>query len=281
MIRVERPGRILLILGVAMLAVGIGSVAWADDDSRPFLGVRLDPHRDGGVRIVGIVGDSAAERAGLREGDVILSVDGKTLTAPDDLSDWLRRSRPGDRVELEVDRDGETERITAELGEHPMRGRRIHGYSLDRDEMEQLEDRLEGLALQLDGLDLDYNFRFDRRGRRPKLGVELVGVTPELREHLGAGPDEGVLVAKIVPGTPAEEAGVEVGDLIVALDGVTIDGHRTLRRELAGKSDESVDLDVIRDRRRVTLPVFIPERENDARDARFEHRRSVRPAPQS
>jgi len=48
-----------------------------------------------------------------------------------------------------------------------------------------------------------------------RLGVMVMSLTPELRKHFGAPADRGVLVAQVMPGTPAAAAGIEVGDVIV------------------------------------------------------------------
>jgi predicted metalloprotease with PDZ domain len=55
--------------------------------------------------------------------------------------------------------------------------------------------------------------------RRGYLGVELTELTPELRTHFGAPSDAGVMVARVVPDSPADRAGLKVGDILTALDG--------------------------------------------------------------
>src|SRR5688572_14138773 len=57
-----------------------------------------------------------------------------------------------------------------------------------------------------------------------RLGVMVMGLTPELRKHFGAAQDRGVIVARVEPGTPAAAAGVAVGDIIVEVRGRKIDG---------------------------------------------------------
>jgi serine protease Do len=54
---------------------------------------------------------------------------------------------------------------------------------------------------------------------RPRLGVVIVELTPELRRHFGAPGGHGVLVARVVPGSAAERAGVGVGDVVVEVGG--------------------------------------------------------------
>jgi membrane-associated protease RseP (regulator of RpoE activity) len=61
-----------------------------------------------------------------------------------------------------------------------------------------------------------------KRVRRGYLGVELIELTPELRAHFGAPEDAGVMIARVVSGSPADRVGLRVGDIITALDGVPV-----------------------------------------------------------
>ena len=54
---------------------------------------------------------------------------------------------------------------------------------------------------------------------RGYLGVALVDLTPELRAHFGVPEETGVMVAKVEPGSPAEKAGIKVGDILTLIDG--------------------------------------------------------------
>jgi membrane-associated protease RseP (regulator of RpoE activity) len=54
---------------------------------------------------------------------------------------------------------------------------------------------------------------------RGYLGVALLDLTPELRAHFGAPEDSGVMVSKVEPGSPAEKAGIKVGDILTLIDG--------------------------------------------------------------
>ena len=60
-----------------------------------------------------------AQRAGLRAGDVVVSVDGREVSEPGDVSDALDGNEPGDSVEVEVERDGGRERLDVTLGTRP------------------------------------------------------------------------------------------------------------------------------------------------------------------
>jgi membrane-associated protease RseP (regulator of RpoE activity) len=58
--------------------------------------------------------------------------------------------------------------------------------------------------------------------RRGYFGVALLDLTPELRTHFGVPEDSGVMVSKVEPGSPAEKAGVKVGDILTRLDGQAV-----------------------------------------------------------
>ncbi len=299
MSRVGRKTGILVGIVAVLAVTGMGSIL-ADGDGtersetieidgpRPFLGVGLEHVREGGGALIdSIVEDSAAEQAGLREGDVVVGYNGDTIETPWDLTRAVLKSEPGERVDIEIERDGNRQTVRAELGENEGwigafafgEGDFDFNFDFDSDAFNERMKRAEGLAFDAEALqekmeqlqeslgDMDFNFkmapdmRFNFDLGRPRLGVELVGVTGELREHLGADSDEGVLVGRVLSDTPAEEAGVSVGDLIVAVGGETVGRQDDLIRLLRERDGETFNLDVIRDGRPLSLTVSLPERE--------------------
>jgi C-terminal processing protease CtpA/Prc len=85
---------------------------------RPFLGIRYMPLEEGadGAEVVIVDADSPAEQAGLQEGDLITAVDSVPVTADRDLRDLILEYEPGDQVEIEYQRAGETRTVTVRLG---------------------------------------------------------------------------------------------------------------------------------------------------------------------
>ncbi|NVB81948.1 MAG: PDZ domain-containing protein [Kofleriaceae bacterium] len=80
-----------------------------------------------------------------------------------------------------------------------------------------------------------------------QLGLYVMNMTPELREHLGAGEDRGVLVARVKPASPAALAGIEVGDVIVQVGGRDIDSSSDVVFEAAQATTRELPIEVIRD----------------------------------
>lgn len=271
-----------------------------DEHPRPYLGVQLESVDGGGARVERVLEGSAAERAGLREGDVIVRFEGEPVESSWDLTRRVWRSDVGQRVNLEVERDGRTESVAVELGRHEGRGGGFgnEGFEVPgfdhlgemfdfQFDTEELEERLQEMERQLGDMKFDFDFDFDRLGkhgafvlgsRRPALGVELVDVTPELREHLGGDPDTGVLVGRVLPGTPAEAAGVRVGDLLVKVEGEAIADVGDLRRALDERRGRSFSIEVLRDGRSVSFDVTLPSRDEDVEETPESSRPRLTPA---
>jgi len=95
---------------------------------------------------------------------------------------------------------------------------------------------------------------------RSWLGVMIQNITPELKAKLGLGTDEGALVSDVVLGAPAEKAGIQRGDVILAFDGKTIRSSRELPFVVASTPiGKTVGVEVMRDNQRMTLQVKTEE----------------------
>src|SRR5690606_13700135 len=93
------------------------------------------------------------------------------------------------------------------------------------------------------------------------LGVALQDLDSALAETLGLDGTEGALVAEVVPGSPAEAAGLEAGDVVTRFDGEAIESVRDLTFTVAGRRPrESVSVEVIRDGRALELDVELGNR---------------------
>ena len=93
------------------------------------------------------------------------------------------------------------------------------------------------------------------------LGVGIQDMTPELAKAFGLDQAKGSLVTGVMPGTPAEKAGLQKGDAILRLNGSTIENSNGLRNLIAeARADAKVDLDLVRNKVPMTLSVRLDER---------------------
>lgn len=292
-------------VGLLLILAATSGVV-ADDPERPdraYLGVRISEETElpeGGARIDRIVPESPADTAGLRAGDVVVGFAGEPIRGPMRLTERIHARQPGDRVPVEVVRDGERLTLEVELGEQESHW----AVRLPRDEerLAELERRAREMAERHENMERnreelaeryrelaerqaerwqerseDWAERYhemaerlrDRERQRalrwsyrPVLGVQLAETTPELRRHLGGRDDAGALVNRVLGGTPAQAAGIRVGDLILSVDGEAVASASDLIDELAGKHGETVMIELVRDGRPLTLEVEIPEPED-------------------
>lgn len=99
-------------------------------------------------------------------------------------------------------------------------------------------------------------------GPRAYIGVSLMNISPELREHFGAPKDAGVMVEGVQNDSPADKAGIKVGDIVLSVDGKDVKSSGDLRAAMREKKEgDSVRIEVLRGRSRHTLVTTVKERE--------------------
>ncbi len=98
-------------------------------------------------------------------------------------------------------------------------------------------------------------------GPRRFIGVELTRLTPELRAHFGVSEDSGIMVSRVREGAPAETAGVQVGDIITAIEGRPVGSTAEVTGAIRATDEgDSVSVEIWRDGRPLTLDVRVEER---------------------
>ncbi len=103
--------------------------------------------------------------------------------------------------------------------------------------------------------------------RRGYLGVGLVDLTPELRTHFGVPDDAGVMVSSVEDGSPADKAGIKVGDIITSFDGKDVESSWNIRSQVRELKDgEQAPLQIWRDGKAQNLSATIALRERPELD---------------
>ncbi len=110
---------------------------------------------------------------------------------------------------------------------------------------------------------------------QPRLGVRVMDLTSDLRSYFAAPADHGLLIAKVEQGTAAQRAGLKAGDVLVSVMGQNVTSAGDVRDALSNtKPGDKVQLDVIRNKKHVTLNATIES--NDA-SASLDWMRGVMP----
>ena len=103
--------------------------------------------------------------------------------------------------------------------------------------------------------------------RRGYLGVGLTDLTPELRQHFGVPEDSGVMVSKVEPGSPADKAGVRVGDILTRIDGTALTSSWSLMGKVRQLDDgQQIPIEVWRNGKAQNLTATVIEKERPELD---------------
>jgi serine protease Do len=236
---------------------------------RGWLGVSIAPDDAGRVEIAGVDPQSPAELAKLKEGDVILKLDGKDISGPDVLASEVRKRKPGQEVVLTVERDGKPMDVKVKLGEYP-----------EEEAKRELELRFPRIFPPMEPPAGSKAPQPQPPGRkyltppvpqRPAwpsyesqkyIGVFCNELNPELAEFFGAKQGTGLIVFRLTEKGPAEKAGLKVGDVIVKVDGKQVESRNDLVDLVQDKKKgDKVRLDILRDKKPMTVDVTVEEEE--------------------
>lgn len=266
----RRAGWFGLVLALGL--VGVSAKASFAQTDTPWLGVMTqsldDGLRDGmsyrgtGVLVSRVVGGQAAERAGIRKGDVIVSVNARSIDSPDELSDLIRDARVGQVMSVVVMRDGQRRTLSARLGARPEDTQGLgedqgdeptwkERFETDRDhegmarrmkELHEADPDLEGMMKSYRDLGNSYSFSMGR-GR---LGLRLEDMSEDLSPYFDAPGSSGALVMEVMKGTPAEKAGIKAGDVVVQVEDTKVSDAQDVIDAMRRAPKGSVSVTVLR-----------------------------------
>jgi len=214
--------------------------------------------KEAGVYVRDVDEDSPAEKAGLAAKDVITEYAGTPVLSSRQFRRLILETPPDREVALTIVRNGQTSTKTVHIAERS--GGRL-GRSFNMLRTPEGGRPFENFRFEMP------DFGNNSRGRgiiarpdRPRLGINGVELGEQMADFLGVPGKEGVLVLEVRQDTPAEKSGLKAGDVIVSVDGKTVDDLS----ELSAQLDEGTrQMEIIRDKKKQSLQVTIPgERRN-------------------
>ncbi len=217
----------------------------------------LKLQKEAGVFVRDVDENSPAEKAGLAAKDVITEYAGTPVISSRQFRRLILETPPDREVSLTIVRNGQAASKTVKIGEREA-GRLGRSYSF---RMPEGPRGSENFRFEMP------DFQGDGRGRgmiinprRARLGINGVNLTDQMAEFLAVPGKEGVLVLEVQKDTPAEKAGLKAGDVIVSIDGKSVDSLS----ELSERLDEgTIQLDIIRDKKKQNVQVTIPSQRRE------------------
>jgi serine protease Do len=236
--------------------------------NRAVLGVMTEKDEKG-AKIVEISKGTAAEKAGLQVGDIIMKVDDIEVDGPESLAAAIGKYQPEDKVTLSYRRMKKNNKMTVTLGkrqsgnnnitERNLWGPEAREYEFRILEEQPLLQELEKMGQELEELRMvvprsgrSPNYSFSWNDQAPKLGVK----TQDMEEGRGS------KVLEVVAGSNAEKAGLKVGDIITHFDGKETNNTTELTEAVrAAKSKtERISVQVLRDGKSQQLSLLMPKK---------------------
>ena len=153
-----------------------------------------------GALVSEVVEGAPAEQAGIRQGDVIVAFDGKEIKESHELSAAVAATPVGKDAKVELVRDGRSVTVTVKTGKLPS----------DEVAEQTSED-----------------------GQKGKWGLALKDLDPETSRRLGLKAKQGAVVAGVEPGSPADQAAIQQGDVILEVNRKQVKSVEDIRKEMA------------------------------------------------
>jgi serine protease Do len=189
----------------------------------PELAQALSLQEHQGALVADVMAGTPAEQAGLKRGDVIVAFNGKAVASSRDLPPMVANTPVGQEVTLTVVRDGKKQALPMKVGKLPA-----------------AEVKAEAPG----------------QTRQGQWGLQLQNITPQLAEKHGLKAEHGALVASVQPESPAAQAGMRAGDIILEVNRQAVESVEEARQAFARAADSgSLVLLVQRDDGRFFVPL--------------------------
>lgn len=219
------------------------------DENRAMLGVSTEKDEKG-ARVNDVTKESAAEKMGLKEGDIITKIDDTKIESPDDLSATIKKHKPGDKVTVVYNRDGKENKATGELtkwkGVNMFTTTPGQNFNFNFDDFNLGETFPRALTIpRTPGQSWAWS------GGGPKLGISVQDTDD----------GKGVKVIEVDDESNAAKAGIKEGDIISHVDDKAVNNVDEISKLLREKKESaSVRLQVDRDGKRQNIEVKMPRK---------------------
>jgi serine protease Do len=224
-----------------------------------------------GVEVTLVDQDAPAGKAGLKEHDVILNLNGSQVESVEQLRRMIREIPPGRLVSLGISRDGQAMTLKAQLAD------RKKSFGMGMSNSKAFSFAMPAMPAipavpaipSMSEMDVPVSIVVVHSSARSGLMVE--NLTPQLGDYFGARDGQGVLVRSVEKGSRADKAGFRAGDVIVKVNGESISDSGDFTHAMHGRKNSTVSVSIIREKKEQTLTLALPERnQSELLDESFE-----------
>ncbi len=209
---------------------------------------------ESGVEVTMVDQDAPAGKSGLKEHDVILTVNDQKVESVEQLRRMIRGVPPGRTVAIGISRDGQPMTLKAQLAERNKFASTDRSFNFTMPPVNIPAIHIPPINMpQIDvpSIDVIYSPR--------RSGMMIENLTPQLGGYFGVKGGNGVLVRSVEKGGPAEQAGLRAGDVVVKIDGSAVNDCSDFTRLLRSRKENKASITVMRDRKEQNLTLTLPE----------------------
>ncbi|PSO12600.1 MULTISPECIES: Do family serine endopeptidase [Sphingobium] len=223
---------------------------------RGYLGVQISPlgedladslglAKNRGEFVQGVEPGKGADKAGIKAGDVIVSVNGQEVNPDQNLSSIVASQPIGSKVPIVLMRNGQRQTVTAVVGERPSE-EELSSFAPQQDEDFSQQDSNPGQAAQ------------------QSLGISAIPLTPGIIRQLGVAADtRGVVITAVDGSTDAGAKGLRRGDVIISANNRPITSQAELDAQVKAVAAQNRNAILLQVLRRGQQPIFLPVRLRD------------------
>jgi serine protease Do len=208
-----------------------------------------------GVEVTMVDQDAPAGKSGLKEHDVILTVNGADVESVEQLRRMIHEIPAGRQVTLGVSRDGQKMTLKAQLASRKKSFSLANGQKEFHFEMPVIPE-----IPAVPDIDMPVSIVVVHSSTRSGLMIE--NLTPQLGDFFGVKNGQGVLVRSVEKGSRAEKAGFRAGDVVVRVNGESVndagDFTHAVRSHKDSK-DNKANISIIRDKKEQTITLTLPD----------------------
>jgi serine protease Do len=222
-----------------------------NDSKRPLLGVSSDKADGGGALVNEVTKGSAAEKIGLKKGDIITKIDESAIGDPEDLIKVIRKYKPEDKVVVTYKRAGKEEKATAVLGKYKMDFDSVYGLVTPKEFHYDMDMTVPPMNTYRNYAPRAYVFNI----KGPKIGIKAQDTEDA----------KGAKVMDVDDDSPAAKAGIKEADVITQMDGKNVTSANELAEAARGARNKSTfKVKLTRAGKPMELDVKIPKKLNTA-----------------
>lgn len=215
------------------------------DENRAMLGV-VTEDADGGVKVTEITNESAAKKAGIKEGDIITKINDTKIDDPDKLTEAVRKHKPGEKVTVTLLRDKKEQKVTAELGK--WKGVGVYNFNQGQNFKMDMPEYKDLVTPKIQGMPRQ---NWSWSGGAPRLGLSVQDTDD----------GKGVKVIEVDEESNAAKAGLKENDIVTHFNDKEVNSADEVAKLVKENKDKpTINLKIKRDGKSQSIEVKMPRK---------------------